>query len=41
MQVWGFQMVNGERRYVRNVVVKNATQKIETKLVYDYVPATA
>lgn len=35
-QIWGFQEVNGERRYVRNIVVAKDDQKVEIRLVYDY-----
>lgn len=35
-QVWGFQNVNGERRYVRLVVVVKGDKRIERKLVYDW-----
>ncbi len=38
-QVWGFQRVGGERRYVRNLVVADAggANKVCIKMVYDYV----
>lgn len=36
-QVWGFQTVDGERRYARNVVVAKGDKKVEFKLVYDYI----
>ncbi|KAI0394811.1 hypothetical protein F5Y17DRAFT_426248 [Xylariaceae sp. FL0594] len=36
-QVWGFQNVGGERRYVRNVVVAKGDEFVEFKMIYDYV----
>ncbi|KAL7628746.1 hypothetical protein AAE478_000261 [Parahypoxylon ruwenzoriense] len=38
LQVWGFQDVGGERRYVRNVVVANGDKYVSFKMVYDWVP---
>lgn len=35
-QVWGFQIVDGERRYARNIVVTKGDKRVETRLVYDY-----
>ncbi|KHN93857.1 uncharacterized protein MAM_08279 [Metarhizium album ARSEF 1941] len=35
-QVWGFQQVNGERRYCRNIVVAKNDERAEFRLVYDY-----
>lgn len=35
-QVWGFQEVNGERRYARNIVVAKGKEKVEMRLVYDF-----
>ncbi|KAK7747777.1 hypothetical protein SLS62_008921 [Diatrype stigma] len=39
-QVWGFQKIGGERRYVRHVVVadKGAKKVVTMKMVYDYIP---
>ena len=39
-QVWGFQLIGGERRYVRLVVARDRDGKKEVhmKMVYDYVP---
>lgn len=38
-QVWGFQLVDGERRYVRRVTVEK-DGKVETiKMVYDFISA--
>lgn len=35
-QIWGFQLVEGVRKYVRNIVVAKDAQRVELKLVYDY-----
>ncbi|KAJ2969911.1 hypothetical protein NUW58_g9857 [Xylaria curta] len=35
-QVWGFQDVGGERRYVRNVVVAKGDKFVSFKLIYDF-----
>lgn len=35
-QIWGFQTINGERRYTRNVIVTKGSEREEVKLVYDY-----
>ena len=35
-QVWGFEKVNGERRYVRHVIVKKGEDWKMARLVYDY-----
>lgn len=35
-QVWGFQEVNGERRYARNIVVAKGDERVEMRLVYDF-----
>lgn len=37
-QVWGFRAVNGERRYCRNVVVAKGEERVELRLVYDFLP---
>ncbi|KAK1769982.1 hypothetical protein QBC33DRAFT_307894 [Phialemonium atrogriseum] len=37
-QIWGFQTVEGERRYCRNIVVAKGAQRVEIRLVYDYLP---
>ncbi|KAI0468754.1 hypothetical protein F4859DRAFT_202316 [Xylaria cf. heliscus] len=37
-QVWGFQDVGGERRYVRNVVVAKGEKFESFKMIYDYKP---
>ncbi|KAI3401899.1 hypothetical protein diail_6458 [Diaporthe ilicicola] len=38
-QVWGFQEVNGERRYARNIVVAKGDERVEMRLVYDFYSA--
>lgn len=35
-QVWGFQLVDGERRYCRKVVVTKGSKREQIRLVYDY-----
>lgn len=40
-QVWGFQLVNGERRHVRKVVCEKAGKRVQVKLVYDFNPYAA
>lgn len=35
-QVWGFQEVDGERRYARNIVIKKGSKSEAFRLVYDY-----
>lgn len=35
-QIWGFEEIKGERRYVRHVLVTKEDQRVEVKLVYDY-----
>lgn len=35
-QVWGFESVGGERRYVRHVVVRKGEDWKQARLVYDY-----
>jgi len=37
-QMWGFEIINGERRYVRHVVLTcpNRGKRVERRLVYDY-----
>jgi len=36
-QVWGFQEVNGARKYTRNVVVKKGSETKRVTLHYDYI----
>lgn len=35
-QIWGFQVINGERRYCRNIVVTKGKERATTRLVYDF-----
>jgi hypothetical protein len=35
-QTWGFQMVDGERRYCRNVIVVKGEERATIRLVYDF-----
>ena len=35
-QIWGFQDVEGERRYCRNIVIKKGDERVNMRLVYDY-----
>lgn len=35
-QVWGFEVIEGKRYYVRHVVVEKEGQKRQVKLVYDW-----
>ncbi|OTB02298.1 hypothetical protein M426DRAFT_322724 [Hypoxylon sp. CI-4A] len=37
-QVWGFQDVGGERRYVRNIVIGKEGKFAEFKMIYDWSP---
>lgn len=41
IQVWGFRVVNGERRHARNTVATKGSERVELRLVYDYVPEQA
>jgi hypothetical protein len=36
IQHWGFEVINGERRYVRHSIVWNKKDKKSIKLIYDY-----
>ncbi|KAF7548159.1 hypothetical protein G7046_g8771 [Stylonectria norvegica] len=36
-QIWGFQLVGGERKYVRHVLVVKGDKRVESKFVYDFV----
>lgn len=36
-QIWGFKIIDGERKYVRNVVVTKGSERAEVQLVYDWV----
>jgi hypothetical protein len=35
-QIWGFEMINEERRYVRHVIVRKGDDWKQARLVYDY-----
>jgi hypothetical protein len=37
-QVWGFQTIGSERRYVRHVVVKKGDKRETIRMIYDYLP---
>ena len=37
-QIWGFQVIEGERRYCRNIVVTKGEERAAIRLVYDYTP---
>jgi len=36
-QIWGFQLVGGERKHVRHIVIAKGGERVELKLIYDYV----
>ncbi|KAL8288553.1 hypothetical protein RB597_000603 [Gaeumannomyces tritici] len=36
LQVWGFQLIGGERRYARNIMVTKGAERVEMRLVYDW-----
>ncbi|KAG7292668.1 hypothetical protein NEMBOFW57_002705 [Staphylotrichum longicolle] len=36
-QIWGFKIVEGLRKYVRNIVVAKGAERVEVQLVYDFV----
>ncbi|KAK4105400.1 hypothetical protein N658DRAFT_417558 [Parathielavia hyrcaniae] len=36
-QVWGFKTIDGERKYVRNVVIAKGEERVELQLIYDWV----
>lgn len=35
-QIWGFKLVDGVRRHVRNVVISKDDKRVELQLVYDF-----
>ena len=37
-QIWGFQVVGGERHYTRNIIVEKGDERVTIRLVYDYYP---
>ncbi len=38
VQVWGFRFIDGLRYYARNILVTKADERVEVRLVYDYLP---
>ncbi|KAF7544206.1 hypothetical protein G7Z17_g10125 [Cylindrodendrum hubeiense] len=36
-QIWGFETIDGERRYCRHVMVTKGDERVQIRLVYDYV----
>ncbi|KAK0618053.1 hypothetical protein B0T17DRAFT_509612 [Bombardia bombarda] len=34
-QIWGFKLVDGVRKYVRNIVIAKGAERVELQLVYD------
>jgi len=38
VQVWGFQIIGGERRYARNISVSKGDKTVNIRFVYDYSP---
>jgi hypothetical protein len=36
-QVWGFEELSGERRYVRHVVITKEGKRVQARLVYDFI----
>jgi len=37
-QIWGFEMINGERRHARHIICKRGEQTIQIRTVYDWKP---
>lgn len=35
-QIWGFKIIEGVRRYARNVVIAKGAERVELQLVYDW-----
>jgi hypothetical protein len=35
-QIWGFKMVDGVRKYCRNIIIAKGDERVELALVYDY-----
>lgn len=35
-QIWGFQLVEGVRKHVRHIVIAKGSERVELKLVYDW-----
>jgi hypothetical protein len=38
VQVWGFQIIGGERRHARKIILKKKEETVELRLVYDFQP---
>ncbi|CAK4030864.1 hypothetical protein DOTSEDRAFT_71989 [Lecanosticta acicola] len=36
LQIWGFQMVDGQRKHVRRIVSKKGKEEHKVKLIYDF-----
>ncbi|KAH6983567.1 hypothetical protein BKA56DRAFT_482825 [Ilyonectria sp. MPI-CAGE-AT-0026] len=36
-QIWGFEMVDGERRYCRHISVTKGDKRVEVRFVYDFI----
>lgn len=39
--LWGFQQVNGERRFCKYCTTTKGDQKVQVRLIYDYRPLSA
>lgn len=35
-QIWGFKLIDGVRKYCRNVVIAKGSERVELQLVYDF-----
>lgn len=35
-QIWGFKIIDGERKHARNIVIAKESERVELKLVYDF-----
>jgi len=35
-QIWGFKILDGQRKYVRNVLIAKDGKRVELQLVYDF-----
>ncbi|AEO66117.1 uncharacterized protein THITE_2047971 [Thermothielavioides terrestris NRRL 8126] len=36
-QIWGFKLIEGVRKYCRNVVIAKGEERVELQLVYDFI----
>lgn len=36
VQIWGFQTIDGQRRYCRNIVISKGDKRATFRFVYDY-----